>query len=516
MSLKPENEALKEKSLFSGSDYLKVFELPSARYRLKNKERILWKGHDPFVRYFTIIFIFLCVVAVGTMLYYLFYDVDNDNGLILIIFMSSPIIAGFLVFLPVAVVLKVKSKSTLKERKPILTDEFISRSARLDKSQREIIKATRDTLGALYSLDPAIIYPEDTPGILEFLISRRYLPPYQFELVLGTVRRLGMTLSDNEVDKVGMNVSESSINVEGLIYAMCLELANVAKKQQECLMQDEASHVLEHIKDKGHVRYPIKKTWKQKLLLSACLGFIFFLLALQALIDIKKEEGVDTILFLFVLIAMAIFGFLLGLVGQFIVAVVNRYKILRKVKHSIYFAIFCMVIALIRASKPKENFISTDTLISILIAGACGFFGVLLLKRIAGLIGLYRNPPLPLTKEQKRIKQLIRFLTDSSPAKSYFLHITKDMIARNENIRTIPKTHSLPDVTGYDKPETPLYGELVNWLKELAGLEPRSYDAIEDRVISLTMGEKDDRQIINVGIEFCDQQDNPYVTLKLQ
>ena len=263
MSLEPENEISKNKSRFTGPDYQKVFEYPSARYRLKDKERILWKAHYPFARYIPVLFAILCIVAVGTMLYGLFDDVDDEPDPILIILMMSPIIAGMLM-IPIGIVFLIKRKSVLKERQSILTDEFVSRSSRLDKSDRDVIKAVRDTLGALYSLDPTIIYPEDTPNLLDFLKSRGNLPPYQFELVLGTARRLGMTLSDREVDHVGLTVSEDPVNVEGLIHNMCLQIAEVEDRQQQERLQGNASQVSEHIKDEGYPPVPDKKTWKKK------------------------------------------------------------------------------------------------------------------------------------------------------------------------------------------------------------------------------------------------------------
>jgi|GEM_PF-3790685 len=240
------------------------------------------------------------------------------------------------------------------------------------------------------------------------------------------------------------------------------------------------------------------------------------MICIKALFEIREKEDIDPHFALYFLIGCFLFGFLLGWLIQFTIAVINKYEKLRKVKNSIYFGFFCMFVALPPASNAKQDIFSTGTLVSVLVAGVCGFFGWLLLKKIYKIIKPYLDKYLTPTPEAEERKRLLDWLRDTSPAKSYFINTIKDMLRKNQNTRTIPKTPLLPDVTGYDKPETPLYGELVNWMKNLVGLETRPYDTVEQKSTSLYIGDKDNQQMIDMGIRFCDDRENPYVRLSVE
>jgi RsiW-degrading membrane proteinase PrsW (M82 family) len=503
-------------SRFKAKEYQEVFNSPYARYRLKGKEKVLWKGCNKTQNVFAVVMYSLIVVMLLGLLYYLFTDPSDENETITIILMAGPLI-GICVFLILYIVLCVtKRRSVLKSKCDISTDDFIARSIQLPKNKYDIIKASRDTLGTLYKIDPGIIYPSETPDILD-ICNRGNTPPYRIEFILGTAKRLGILLSDKEVDRIGARLSDNARTAEQLIQITCDELIIAQKQQQEMLQNQTYENKLAEIEQEGPLADNSKKSWTKKMIVPACFALIFFVVGIQALAENEKEKGVDKEMFIFVLIGMAICGFIIGWLIQLIIKIVNKYSLLRNVKNSIYFSIFCMLMVFSRENDSQENSFGLDELITILIFGVCGFLVARIAYRLGKRIDIYFKNKSNLSEEEKRrIDKDLKYLIDKSASKLYFNSILTDMVDQNERQRTVHHAKILPQIDGYDKPEPPLYGEFVNWLKELVDLEPRPYQAIQNKSIPLNLGDKKEKQFINVNVEFADAESQPYLRLQIE
>jgi|GEM_PF-6814035 len=271
MVVESDSYELTAKSRFSDKIYQDVLKSCFPRYKLKDQEQILWKGRNFYASFFGVLFISWLVSAMIILLYGLFHNNSPEYESFLTVFFISSFAVIIASLIIVGVLYHRNRYSFLKKRILLNTIEFADRSLQLDKSRIDIIKAVRDTMGVIYHLDPALIYPEDTAYVLE-LMSNRNSPPYQFELVLGTAYRLGIALPDKEVDDIGRSLSENARNVEVLILTMCREIAVVEKKQQKSLTGESTGEISSSLNTNVAVHQPKLKILKQKLIIPACFG----------------------------------------------------------------------------------------------------------------------------------------------------------------------------------------------------------------------------------------------------
>lgn len=493
----------KNQSRFQGKEYQEVLKWPSARYRLKDKEERMWKGKNKATKYFIVSFIFLLLVMLGILLISLFYKIDQENEFIMVKIMFITLVAFFGSVIVYLVFMCLKMKAVLKRNKPISTEEFIFKSCYLDNHCRDIIKATRDTLGKIYRIDSSRIYPNDTPEILELISCRSENPPFKFELLLGIAYRLGIYLKDDEIDDINMRLPGQARTVEHLAGIICDEIANREKKSDMFIGTSA---------EKFSGRRQLTKRRGNQFVCPVSLGLCFFVIGMQGLYERRGEGEPEPGLYLLVLMTMLVCGFLLGGLIQIAILVINKYEPLKKIRGSIYLGIICMAVVFIRAANTLKD-LNTDTLLSMLVAGGCGFGGWPLLKGIGKWIGSYFESDSRKIKNKKLVKNLIKLQDNNNPALKYCGHLLMNMVNANEGVRIIYKKEPLPLIEGYNEIETPLYGETINWLKELVELEPIPYDTIQQKTVNLNFGKKDDTQMVNLEIEFSDKRDNAYVKL---
>jgi hypothetical protein len=113
--------------------------------------------------------------------------------------------------------LKYHRKKNLKNKLGVEYNDFVSGSVRVQKCDVRVSKTVRDVFGFIYGVAPELIYSEDTPESLG-LLGQSY-DPYAFEMVVGTCNRLGIVLTESEVDTIGKQIYQNAKNVEDV---MCI------------------------------------------------------------------------------------------------------------------------------------------------------------------------------------------------------------------------------------------------------------------------------------------------------
>lgn len=197
-------------SRFSSHVYTEVLEQPAKRWMLVRKEKRYCRmfevlGSRPLVLSFTL-------------LYALFGGLPF---LLSIMFGWGPILTLSLVFSAVCVppilllllvIQRVSSaRRLLRNRAPVGMEEFNSIPNIQKPHALTVVSAVRDTLGFIHKIDPSVIYPSDT---LQFLCYVGGFPtPCQFEVVLGIAQRLGLLLSEYEVDRIGDRIFHNAKTV---------------------------------------------------------------------------------------------------------------------------------------------------------------------------------------------------------------------------------------------------------------------------------------------------------------
>ena len=116
-----------------------------------------------------------------------------------------------------------RGKKLLQERVPLNADEFLAQSENLNGTDDRYISAIREVFGFVYSCSPEKIYPNDTGDSLA-LLGQPY-DPYAFEVVLGTAKKLRISLDDKQVDRICKIIRSKCRTVEELIAVLASELA---------------------------------------------------------------------------------------------------------------------------------------------------------------------------------------------------------------------------------------------------------------------------------------------------
>jgi hypothetical protein len=129
------------------------------------------------------------------------------------------------------IAIEKKIKDNLQKRKPQTLQQFISGSSVIQKYKKSYIRAIRYTLGFVYHLNPDIIYSIDTPQSLSSIV-RNQTPPLGFEVVLDAADRLGIVLSDEEVDRISEQIYKNAHSVEELFVTLSEELSSAAQANE--------------------------------------------------------------------------------------------------------------------------------------------------------------------------------------------------------------------------------------------------------------------------------------------
>ena len=84
-------------------------------------------------------------------------------------------------------------------------------------------------MGHIYSVNPKKIYLSDTPISLRTLGCT--VEPYSFELILGVSKRLGIIITEPEIDRIAGRIHNSANNVEDLTNILCEEISAAEEAQ---------------------------------------------------------------------------------------------------------------------------------------------------------------------------------------------------------------------------------------------------------------------------------------------
>jgi Ca2+/Na+ antiporter len=211
-------------SRFQTKVYREVLEDPTKRYRLRRKEKPLWKFRPTFDINHLVLLVFLLTFVLIFLSGSLSIISAKNSAILFIVWLVLFFV--FLIYAGNAVERKIKNN--LQKKKPHTLQQFISSSPVVQKYKKNYIRAIRYTLGFAYRLNPDIIYTTDTPQSLGS-ITRRKIPPLSFEVVLGASNRLGIILSDEEIDRIGEQIYKNTRCVEELFVTLSEELSSAAQ-----------------------------------------------------------------------------------------------------------------------------------------------------------------------------------------------------------------------------------------------------------------------------------------------
>ena len=123
--------------------------------------------------------------------------------------------------------IKVCAKKYKLDRKKMGINEFVSMSSKLRELKSDFVDSCRRILGHIYCVDPAYIYPDDTPEAMRgFGVI---VEPYGFEVVMGIAEKLNVELPDGEIFPMVKKVREKANNVEELICVLNGEFGKYLK-----------------------------------------------------------------------------------------------------------------------------------------------------------------------------------------------------------------------------------------------------------------------------------------------
>ena len=278
--------------------------------RILHKEKRLW-NHKEFIDFFSSS-LFQNLIGssfvFGLLFMVLFLLLEQDLYIWLgLILFFGPLLFILTLMIGYNIWAKKRAKNIVRNREDEELEEFILNSPSIQKYNSYHVKAIRQTLGHIYSVSPKKIYLSDTPGSLRALGGT--IEPYGFELILGAVKRLGIFLTEAEVDRIAERVHNNAHDVEELTAILCEEMSVAEEAQSNVDFEAQLMNVGEKLLEK-------KGKYKLRLGLPEFVALICFLGATNAVL----EEG-DNLFTLpaviFVLKAAAI-GYLIGLTIRFV------------------------------------------------------------------------------------------------------------------------------------------------------------------------------------------------------
>jgi len=160
----------------------------------------------------------LCVIGAAPFVLAGIFHLPASTGLILVILV-------FVFLVGPMVLLSFNARQKFKKRQDLNIEIFIKNSSSLENYDKEAINMVRDTLGELHELKPNKLLPEDK---LRFLCLASKVPvPLQFEVVLGVANKMGMTLSESQVDHIGEKIYNEVDSVEYLTILLLEEFGKI-------------------------------------------------------------------------------------------------------------------------------------------------------------------------------------------------------------------------------------------------------------------------------------------------
>jgi len=200
------------KSRFNQEIYQKVLKTQRQgdRGALSRKEKRYCKAscfwpESKLVRILALIL--LCVIGTSPFLLAGIFNLSAGTGFSLVLFVSVVLVGPMILF-------SFNARQKFKKRQDVNIEVFIKNSSELDNYDQETINIVRDTLGQIHKLRPNKIFPRDK---LRFLcMSSKTLVPLQFEVILGVANRMGITLTESQVDHIGKMIYDEADSVEYL------------------------------------------------------------------------------------------------------------------------------------------------------------------------------------------------------------------------------------------------------------------------------------------------------------
>lgn len=220
--------------------YKRLFESPKPE-RGRNvqdlyKEKTLWKP-EGLIKYIIQSHYNkqIAITSFGLFLGLLFIMLSivyNRNSILFpigIIVGFGPFLAFVACLIGRATWIKSRCRKIVRNRENVELEKFIAGSPSLQKYNTYHIKAIRQTLGFIYSVSPKVIYSCDTGRTLASLGCT--VEPYGFEVILGVGKRLGVVLSEFEVDRIADKIHNNANNVEELTNILCEEISAAEEAQ---------------------------------------------------------------------------------------------------------------------------------------------------------------------------------------------------------------------------------------------------------------------------------------------
>lgn len=294
-------------SRFDQKYHKKLLEDPRpGRWRntpLLRKEKQLWE-HKKFIDiitspFFANLIVFPCC-ALGLLFIILFLFLDQDLYIWLsFIVVLGPLLSIFTLSVSCGIWFQVRAKNIVRNRNDIELEELILNSPSIQKYNRYHIKAIRQTLGHVYSVNYKIIYLSDTPESLRSLGCT--IEPYGFEVILGVSRKLGITLIESEVDRIANKIHNNAHNVEELTAILCEEMLVAEELQAEKSPEEYFVSIEPETKAENNLNSRGKISWK----LPAFFAFLAAIGAIQGILE-NGDELFTVPSIVYILVAMAV------------------------------------------------------------------------------------------------------------------------------------------------------------------------------------------------------------------
>lgn len=208
------------KSRFNQEIYQKVLKTPRQGNRgaLSRKEKRYCKASCfcPESKLVQILAsILLCVIGVSPFLLAGIFNLSAGTVLSLVLLVAVVLVGPMILS-------SFNARQKFKKRQDVNIEVIIKNSSELENYDQEAINIVRDTLGLIHKLRPNKILPRDK---LRFIcLASKVIVPLQFEVVLGVANRMGVTLSESQVDHIGERIYYEADSVENLTIILLEEL----------------------------------------------------------------------------------------------------------------------------------------------------------------------------------------------------------------------------------------------------------------------------------------------------
>lgn len=215
---------------------------------------------------------------------------------------AGPAFSVFIVLVVHLIWCKVRGKRIVQNRNSMELDSFISNSSTIQKYNKYYIKAIRQTLGYVYSVNPEIIYLSDSPESLRSLGC--IIEPYGFEVILGVIKRLGIYLTESEIDRIANKIHNSAYNVEELTSILCEEMSMAEESQSRVNFEAQRMNATEKLLEK-------KGKHKFRLGLPGFIALMCFLGVINA--ELEESDNFFSLPTAISVLKAVVIGYFIGL-----------------------------------------------------------------------------------------------------------------------------------------------------------------------------------------------------------